>query len=994
MVRAAVEVDVDGDGQTEVFALTGESRQLAFGRRDGRRSMVSFAEPPMSLAALHGEVAVSLAEPPMVAIYGIDGEGRLERRREIPLSGRAPALASGDLDGDGKLELVASVFDNGRVAVIDPRTGAVREHRAGKASSWLALGDIDGDSRLDVVVADAGEALQVLRGAGDGTLRKAEASPANVETYALTLADYDGDGDLDALTRDMASNVRVHRNDGEGRFASPIALPFGEHPASGFGLVAGPIANGGLAGVSVPLDDGLGTWFGKGATWLGHVEVAFDRAVTWVGGDADGGFLAGGEGFVMPFAWAAGVTPIEVWSSPILSGESSDSALATGDLDGDHLLDVVAATSGEVVVLHGRADLGLEPWAGFGFEGARSVAIAEMTGDEWPDALFAGEQSVSMAVGSAWGLFPLWPVASTTIKPTELTPLRTAAGTAGVAIATAAVEVATEGEYSPAALLRFDDTGRLLEERVFGEELGVGRVIAVDFDEDGVDEPLLLAERDGMPVLVHAVPDGDGYALGVEHDVAAISDLLPEEIWLERLTAGDLDGDGTPELVLAANAGALVVSGMADDAPTATVLAEIWAPSHLHDLDGDGRLDAIFAARGYFVYQRGRGDGTFEARQTYEFPHYDLAALAARTDAQFDLVTLGSGGLGVHLAREVARPVAVDDPLNFHGDVAEVAAADIDQDGYDDLVTLCRQASGGVAVLWGSEDAALDRADGFGSRGEHSGLGLGDLDGDGFAEVVAALHGWYVEPYRFAPERVAEWANLDLLNSLQKAEDLAIADVDDDGLPDILALAAVDVTDWKKMNLYVAYGTEPLQFTPWHDVVEVPELTRSALAVGDVDGDDDLDLLIRPASEMPGLLLRNTGPREWAEAETMPGTTALFGPPDADGRVDLITHEGTTVYRHIDGDPERREVLLTHELLTEGALRQVGDADGDGRYDLVTFDEWGTSVWLRGDDGSMQVRVAEDKLAAVQFPDIDGDGRPDLVGLNSRGKLFVRHTRR
>ena len=32
-------------------------------------------------------------------------------------------------------------------------------------------------------------------------------------------------------------------------------------------------------------------------------------------------------------------------------------------------------------------------------------------------------------------------------------------------------------------------------------------------DEDGVDEPLVLAVRDGTPVLVHAAPDGDGYAL-------------------------------------------------------------------------------------------------------------------------------------------------------------------------------------------------------------------------------------------------------------------------------------------------------------------------------------------------------------------------------------------------------------------------------------------------------------------------------------------------
>jgi len=996
-VIAAAEVQFEVGESPGVFALTSDGPQLAFATRDGKRTMMMFRETPLALARLEREVAVSFAEPPVVAIFGVDEDRRLERRRDIALTGASASLVSGDLDGDGRLELIAAMHEDGRVAVIDPRSGEAQEYRAGKAPTSLALGDVDGDSHLDVVAVDTRtSALQVLRGAGDGRLMKGHASEAHAQMLALTLADHDGDGDLDALTRDDASNVRVHRNNGAGTFSSPISLPLGDEPAAGVGLVAGPAASGGLVGVGVPQDEALGTWFGKGATWLGHLEAPMGRPVTWVGGSVENRVLVGGEGFVDPLFWLPALTPIEVWRNPSPNVDASRASLTTGDLDGDHLLDVVAAKPGQVIVFRGRADLGLEAISYGSVPSTQSVAIAELTGDGRPDVLVGGEQSLLVAVGSDVEPFVWRSAEPTAITSARLTPLRTGPDTAHVVIATAAREETTAGaEYFPAALLRFGADGALLEERVFGEGLGVGRVIAVDFDEDGVDEPLVLAERDGAPVLVHAVPDGDGYALGQEHDIAALLGVTVAGVWLERMVAGDLDRDGAPEVVLSSAGAAIVVSGMADDMPIATVLPEVYGASDLRDVDGDGLLDGVHTDFEYsFFYHRGLGDGSFEtSTDSYDYPRPAAAALAARADAQFDLVTLGADGLKLHLIREVVRLAASDERLLFHGGVAEFATADFDQDGYDDLLTACRQSGGGLAVLRGDKDGGLARADGDSLFNEHSGLTLGDLDGDGLLEALAATDGWYVLLYRLWPDVLVESVDLDLFVSGETVEDLAIADVDADGLPDVLAIAAIGTGESAQMALYVAYGTEPLRFTEWQPIGAVPALSKGAVAVGDVDGDDDLDVLIRPVGKMPSTLVRATGAREWAEAETMPGYTALFGPPDADGRVDLITHQETTVYRHVDGDLERREALVTHNSLVEGALRQVGDADGDGRYDFVVTDEFGTYVWLRGDDGPARIQVADVRLAGVQFPDVDGDGRPDLVGL-TEGKVFVRRTRR
>src|SRR5690606_9453423 len=112
----------------------------------------------------------------------------------------------------------------GRIAVVDPYQGEVREYAAGSSPWSLAVGDVDGDTRPDVVVLDVTEgALQVLRGAGDGELLPATSSPSSTQAIWLELADHDGDGDLDVLARDARTNVLVHRNDGAGLAPLPEA---------------------------------------------------------------------------------------------------------------------------------------------------------------------------------------------------------------------------------------------------------------------------------------------------------------------------------------------------------------------------------------------------------------------------------------------------------------------------------------------------------------------------------------------------------------------------------------------------------------------------------------------------------------------------------------------------------------------------------------------------------------------------------------------------
>jgi hypothetical protein len=139
------------------------------------------------------------------------------------------AIALGDLDGDGDIDLVVADFSASCVLWSNDGIGHFAESgRIGRETAHgIALGDLDGDGDLDAFVAHNGHSNQVWLNDGSGRFAdtgQVLAGPTNA-AVAVALGDIDGDGDLDALTSHYRAPLRLWVNDGGGTFEERAAGP-------------------------------------------------------------------------------------------------------------------------------------------------------------------------------------------------------------------------------------------------------------------------------------------------------------------------------------------------------------------------------------------------------------------------------------------------------------------------------------------------------------------------------------------------------------------------------------------------------------------------------------------------------------------------------------------------------------------------------------------------------------------------------------------------
>ncbi len=291
-------------------------------------------------------------------------------------------------------------------------------------------------------------------------------------------------------------------------------------------------------------------------------------------------------------------------------------------------------------------------------------------------------------------------------------------------------------------------------------------------------------------------------------------------------------------------------------------------------------------------------------------------------------------------------------------------------------------------------------------------LAVGDVDGDGDADVVVANNTYFGpggQPNRLylndGSGRFTDGSTGRLPAEQNFSRSVALGDLDGDG---DLDLVVGNSTRFSGNNrLYLNDGNGVFGEAPPGRLPLVATFRPNVLLV-DVDADGDLDMLWGVSGQ--GLLFLNQGGVfDDATATWLPpisGTTGALAAADVngDGRVDVVFGKDSVV-----GDNQL--------LLQSGAGRFIDtnvprfnnrrggnvvaaiDADGDGDQDLVAGG-FSTSGAVTYNDGNGVFRVVPGSFPGVAttamdiaIADVDGDGDPDVVFANFQGtnRLFLNN---
>lgn len=625
------------------------------------------------------------------------------------------------------------------------------------------------------------------------------------------------------------------------------------------------------------------------------------------------------------------------------SGGLRASSVAIGDLNGDGKLDLAVAndcnspygcTSGSVGILFGSGNgtFSLSAAYGSGGEDASSIALGDLNGDGKPDLVVA----------------------------TACSPANCTTGTVSVLLNKG------NGAFQPAVSY---NTGQQEADSVAVADVnGDGRLDLIAGNECGNQNcttgtvSVLLGKGNGT--FQAAVSYGSGGTGNLAVKVADLGwDGNPDIVVVNQCdsdsdclngTVGVLAGrgDGTFRPVVSYGSAALESNSIA-----------------VADVNGDGSPDLLVTdacydtgcAAGAVSTLLGRGDGTFKAARNY-----------------------GSGGQ----------------------DANAIAAADLKRDGKLDLVVVsaCLSEpdcpSGAVGVLLGDGHGKFSKAVTYGSGGRNPySVAIADVNGDGRPDLVVAnvyasssatkgsigvLLGKGDGTFRPAMSSDSGAVN---------ADSVKIADVNRDGIPDLVVANECSSTDCTSGTVSVLLGKGDGKFQPAVNYASGGQYAAS-VAVADVNRDGKPDLIVSNWCVSSGdctngtvSVLLGNGNGTFQPAVTY-GSGGQFSSPvvvadlKRDGKMDLVVanEDSISVLRgNGNGTFQTATVTATPPELDSGdGSLAIRDFNGDGRLDVASG---AAGVLLLGNgDGTFQPPVplgtAGRGLAAGDF---DRNGKPDLA---------------
>ena len=696
--QQVVPADINRDGITDLITSNANGViSVLMGKGGGAfavpATIATFAggAPSIVAADFNGDgntdVAVSVKAANSVWVYLGHGDSTFGSPSKFPTAASPAQTAVGDVNGDGRLDIVA-VTATGFSVLLGSGNGAFKSAMntsGASGSTLLALGDVNGDGHLDVIVGNGFDTDVEFLGLGDGHFTKTNniIYASQIESQ-LQLADLDGDGHLDMVVAgnsydpDVLDSIGVSWGNGDGTFQPTEFFTAGH---SELAVVVGDFNHDGtldLAAVSSH-SNSVSILLN-----LGPKQFAINR---------------GSRKFAPAVSYSINPLSLAALAQPGL--------LAFADLNRDGRLDLAVGTSSGVQILRNvGSGKFYAPTAIENYQVSTSAYAVPLNGDAHMDLAVETHGSFGLGTtvslyGDGTGQFPQRynPYFNAYMSGFAVGDLNRDGRLDLAFIENSNQTIFTQLNSSPNGF-----TWGPSVENVFG-----GPLVAGDFNNDGFSD---FAVVDGSNVDIYSNA-GDGTYLAPRMYAAGAGPV--------SALVADINEDGKRDLIVADHEGrqVVVLLGNGNGTFQAARYSPVQQPPSgvaVGDFNRDGKLDVAVACEKSVEVLLGKGNGTFAPAVSYVAARgvLSLHQASLRQDGIEDLLFTDSMSVRVMYGNgdgTFKAPTAYSAGTN----PTSLTVGDFNDDGAPDVVVLDGKSTafelllnlGGTRISLGTSAASV-----------------------------------------------------------------------------------------------------------------------------------------------------------------------------------------------------------------------------------------------------------------------------------------------